>query len=130
MFLMKKIVGEMLAPLPVCLGLIGAGLLLLWFTRKKFLGKVLASVGFVLLTLLSIQAVSGRIIQTLESQYKPLDVSHLQTRLESAGEPPVSQIVVLAGGISRSHASSSSSNFKGIPGTTLGRYSSLSSVAR
>lgn len=100
MFLMKKIVGEMLAPLPVCLGLIGAGLLLLWFTRKKFLGKVLASVGFVLLTLLSIQAVSGRIIQTLESQYKPLDVSHLQTRLESAGEPPVSQIVVLAGGIS------------------------------
>ena len=100
MFLMKKIVGELLAPLPVCLGLVGIGLLLLWFTRKKFLGKVFTSVGFVLLTLLSIQAVSGRILQTLESQYSPLDVSHVQARFVSTGNPSISQIVVLAGGIS------------------------------
>ena len=99
MFLMKKIMGQVLLPLPLCLTIVAAGLLLLWFTRKKMAGKICVTGGFLLLTLLSIQAISGRILQTLESQYVPLDSSHVQTLLASTDNTKISDIVVLAGGI-------------------------------
>ncbi len=100
MFLMKKIIGRLLLPIPLSLGLVGLGLLLLWLTRKKIFGKLLISVGFVLLTIFSIEALSGRMIQTLESQYLPLSNSHIESLLASSGAEKVSQIVVLAGGVS------------------------------
>ncbi|GJL51368.1 MAG: membrane protein [Nitrospirales bacterium] len=99
MFLMKKIVGQMLLPLPLCLELIGIGLLLLWVTKKRWLGKVLVSVGFVLLTALSTEAISGRILQTLESQYVPLTSSQIQTLSVPSKSSKSPQIVVLAGGL-------------------------------
>ena len=100
MFLMKKIVGHVLSPLPLCLELMGLGLLFLWFTKRKTLGKVLVSVGFVVLTLLSVQVISGRLLQTLESQYAPLTPLRSQTLFHSSGRPRITQIVVLAGGLS------------------------------
>ncbi len=99
MFLMKKIVGEALSPLPLCLAIAAIGIFLLWFTRKKTLGKAFVTGGVLLLAVLSIEAISGRILQTLESQFVPLKSSHLQTLSVSSGESRITKIVVLAGGI-------------------------------
>ncbi|WP_447971118.1 ElyC/SanA/YdcF family protein [Nitrospira sp. M1] len=95
---MKKILGQVLLPLPLCLEIMGIGLVLLWFTKKKWLGKVMVSVGFVLLMAVSTEAISGRMIQALESQYVPLTSSQIQT-LASSNSPKIPQIVVLAGGV-------------------------------
>ncbi|MGB0909679.1 MAG: ElyC/SanA/YdcF family protein, partial [Nitrospirales bacterium] len=98
-FLMKKIVGQILSPLPLCLAMVAVGLLLLWFTRKKMAGKIFVTGGFLLLAMLSVETISGRILQTLESQYAPLKLSHIQTQSMTSGQLKISQIVVLAGGI-------------------------------
>ena len=100
MFLMKKIVGQALSPLPFCLEIVAIGLVFLWFTKRRSLGKVMVTVGFVLLALFSTPAVSGRILQTLESQYIPLNSSRIQSLSIASGNAGISQIVVLAGGIS------------------------------
>ncbi|GJL66708.1 MAG: membrane protein [Nitrospirales bacterium] len=60
---------------------------------------MLVSVGFVLLTALGTEAVSGRIIQTLESQYLPLTSLQIQTLPFSSKSSKAPQIVVLAGGL-------------------------------
>ncbi|GJL56479.1 MAG: membrane protein [Nitrospirales bacterium] len=99
MFLMKKIIGELLLPLPLCLEIMGIGLVLLWFTNKKWLGKVLVSVGFAVLMAVSTEAISGRIIHTLESQYGPLTSSQIQTLSVPSNSSKSPQIVVLAGGL-------------------------------
>ncbi|HEX8189904.1 MAG TPA: hypothetical protein VF586_16225, partial [Pyrinomonadaceae bacterium] len=76
MFLFKKLVAPFLMPVPVCLALVLAGLLLLWFTRRQRAGKWLATAGAVSLLLLGYGAVSGRLLATLERRHAPVtDVS-------------------------------------------------------
>ena len=99
MFLLKKVLGEALSPLPLCLEIVAIGIFLLWFTRKKLLGKTFVTGGCLLLTLLSIESVSGQLLQTLESQYAPLKSSYIQNLSVATGESKISKIVVLAGGI-------------------------------
>jgi uncharacterized SAM-binding protein YcdF (DUF218 family) len=93
MFLFKKLVAPFLMPVPVCLALVLAGLLLLWFTRRQRAGKWLATAGAVSLLLLGYGAVSGRLLATLERRHAPVtDVS------AAAGR--VRWVVVLGGGSS------------------------------
>src|ERR1041384_3333784 len=92
MFLFKKIVAPLLFPFPLCLLVMAGGLILLWFTRKQKAGKILLTIGFALLSLLSYGRVSVSLLQPLERSYAPLQ-----------SVPPGSEIkwvVVLGGGAS------------------------------
>jgi len=90
MFLFKKIIGPFLSPLPLCLGILIAGLILFWFTKKKILGKIMTSIGVALLILLSYDGLSNLIVKPLEYQYPPL--------LNLKDLPEVRWVVVLGGG--------------------------------
>jgi uncharacterized SAM-binding protein YcdF (DUF218 family) len=72
MFLFKKIVGSFFFPLSLCLEMLIIGLILLWFTPKKRAGKVIVSLGVILLTLLSYGAFTHMLLKPLEYKYPPL----------------------------------------------------------
>jgi uncharacterized SAM-binding protein YcdF (DUF218 family) len=93
MFLFKKFVAPFLMPVPFCLALLLLGLALLWLKRRQGAGKMLATLGALLLLLFGYGAVSGRLLGTLERRYAPaVDVS------AAAGR--VRWVVVLGGGSS------------------------------
>jgi hypothetical protein len=83
----KKIVGGLLLPLPALLLLIGIGIALLWFSRFQRTGKLCVSLGWLLLTLLSLQPVADSLLKPIEDRYPTW-----------RGEQPVSYVVVLGGG--------------------------------
>ncbi len=58
LFTLKKVIGNMLLPLPLMLLIIGAGLALLWFSRFQKTGKIFISIGWLALLLLSLQPVA------------------------------------------------------------------------
>lgn len=88
-FFLKKLISAFLLPLPLCLGVIGVGLLFLWFTQKQKVGKVLVTGGAVLLFLLSSEIVSVTMIS-------PLDQAYPVYRADRNN--PVKFVVVLSGG--------------------------------
>ncbi|EIQ76614.1 hypothetical protein SF123566_1515 [Shigella flexneri 1235-66] len=45
LFTLKKVIGNMLLPLPLMLLIIGAGLALLWFSRFQKTGRFLLALG-------------------------------------------------------------------------------------
>ena len=87
LFALKKVIGGLLLPLPLLLLLMAAGLLLLWLTRWQKSAKVLLSVSWLLLLLLSLQPVADRLLLPLENRYPTWN-----------GTTPVAWIVVLGGG--------------------------------
>jgi len=101
MFDLKKILPPLFSPLSICAELIIFGLLLLVFSRKQKTGKVFVALGLVLLLLCSYEGISGQLLQTLESQYSPLDLAQV-TLKEDGGlaTRSVKWVVVLAGGVS------------------------------
>ncbi len=62
LFTPKKVIGGMLLPLPLMLLMIGVGPALVWFSRFQKTGKVFISVGWLALTLLSLQPVSDHLV--------------------------------------------------------------------
>ena len=54
LFTLKKVIGNMLLPLPLMLLIIGAGLALLWFSRFQKTGKIFISIGWLARLLLSL----------------------------------------------------------------------------
>jgi uncharacterized SAM-binding protein YcdF (DUF218 family) len=91
MFLFKKLLAPFLMPVPVCVALLAAGLLLLWLTRRQRAGKCLATAGALLLVLLGYGFVPGRLLAPLERRYPPAADARA-----SAGR--VRWVVVLGGG--------------------------------
>ena len=69
MFWLKKSVSFWLMPLPLCLGLLVAGLLLACSARRARLGRSLMAAAVVLLLLFSNNAVSNLLLRPLEAQY-------------------------------------------------------------
>ena len=69
LFTLKKIVGGLLLPLPALLLLIGIGIALLWFSRFQRTGKLCVSLGWLLLTLLSLQPVADSLLKPIEDTY-------------------------------------------------------------
>ena len=63
LFTLKKVIGNMLLPLPLMLLIIGAGLALLWFSRFQKTGKIFISIGWLALLLLSLQPVADRLLK-------------------------------------------------------------------
>ncbi len=97
-FMLKKILSRFLFPLPVCVLILLAGLALLWFTKRQKSGKILVTVGTVLLLLLSYNAVSESLLRGLERSYRPVNAAGTGEPQGRAPEAPVKWIVVLGGG--------------------------------
>ena len=72
MFVMKKIVALFFYPVGLCLGIVILGLFCLWATRRQRLGKVLVTLGTVLLLLFSSSPISLGLLVPLEQRYPAL----------------------------------------------------------
>jgi uncharacterized SAM-binding protein YcdF (DUF218 family) len=96
----KKFLASFFSPLSLCVVIMSYGVLLLWFSKKKRVGKALVTVGLSLLIVCSYEAVSGRILHTLESQYPPINLARIAAHHEGSGvKHAVKWIVILTGGI-------------------------------
>ena len=98
MFILKKIVSAFLYPLPISLLLSFLGLYLLWFTTKQKVGKILVSVGLVILTLFSYRVVADRLLRPLERQYGTFEITSSSAVPETENESAIKFVVVLGGG--------------------------------
>ncbi len=98
MFILKKIIGQLFFPVPLCLEILIAGLLLLLFTRKQKAGKIIISVGVILFTLLSYPALSNTFLRRLECQYPPFIPTTTSDFVPGEAVPQIGWIVVLGGG--------------------------------
>jgi len=97
MFLCKKIVSQLLNPLPLVLLPLLLGLVLLWFTRRQRAGKILVGLGAGLLLLCSYSFFPDLALRGLEQEYPPV----LAKSPGPAGfkaVQPAQFIVVLGGG--------------------------------
>lgn len=86
-FALKKIVGGLLLPLPMLLLLMALGIILLWFSRWQKSGKILISIAWAILLLISLQPVADRLLAPIENRYPTWHHQH-----------PVEYVVVLGGG--------------------------------
>lgn len=87
MFLFKKIMGAMLSPLPFCLLVGFAGLILLWFTARQHAGKILVTAAIGMIFIFSCESAATLMLSPLEARYSAPDPL-----------PHVKYIVVLGGG--------------------------------
>jgi uncharacterized SAM-binding protein YcdF (DUF218 family) len=98
MFILKKIVAPFFDPVSLCLGILILGLVFLWATRRPRLGKVLVTLGTVLLLLLSLPGVSRQFLTPLERCYPALrHPEKIAWEKQKSGTSP-KWIVVLGGG--------------------------------
>lgn len=88
MLLFKRIAGELLSPLSLILLVLVVALVLLWFTRRQRLGKLLATMAVLLFVAIAYGWLGGPALRALEREYQPM------------ASPPVEVkwIVVLGGG--------------------------------
>lgn len=98
MFILKNIISGFLLPLPFSLLLSFLGLYLLWFSAKQKAGKILVSVGLVILTLFSYRVISDKLLRPLERQYDAFGIKSSSTVSRSENEPAIKFVVVLGGG--------------------------------
>ena len=76
MFLFKKIVVPFFFPLSICLEILFLGLFFLWFTRRQKTGKIIVSLGTIVLVMISYVTISDVLLRPLEYEYSPItDVS-------------------------------------------------------
>ena len=97
-FMLKKILSRFFFPLPICILVLLLGLALLWFTKRQKSGKILVTVGTILLLLLSYNAVTESLLRGLERSYLPLSLAGTSDPQPGAIATPVKWIVVLGGG--------------------------------
>ena len=90
MFLLKKIITPLVYPLSLSLEILLFGLFLLWFTRKQKTGKIVVSIGVLLLMIFSFGIISNTLLRPLEYKYAP--------RLSLEDMHHVKWVVVLGGG--------------------------------
>lgn len=98
MFLLKKLVAQFFYPVSLSLELLVLGLFFLWVTRRVRLGKILVSLGTVVLLLWSSPLISPRLLTPLERHYPALlHPEALSRDGQTPGATPF-WIVVLGGG--------------------------------
>jgi len=96
MFILKKIIPLFISPVPLCLELLIAGLILLLFTRRQKTGKLIISIGVILFAIMSFTPIPDLLIKPLERKYPPLYVKTSDTNLDDISS--IKWIVVLGGG--------------------------------
>jgi uncharacterized SAM-binding protein YcdF (DUF218 family) len=72
MFLLKKIVAPFFFPIPLILGCLTVGLILLWLSNRQKAGRILVSLGTLVLFLFSLEPIAHVIVATLEDRYPPM----------------------------------------------------------
>ena len=72
MFLLKKILSPLFHPVSFCIEILLLGLIVLWFSRRQKTGKIVVSIGVVLLAMFSYDAVSNMLLRPLEYRYDSL----------------------------------------------------------
>ena len=72
MFLLQKMVAPLLFPIPLILGCLTAGLLLLWCSQRQLAGRLLVLLGTLGLLLGSLEPITHRVVAALENQYPPV----------------------------------------------------------
>lgn len=98
MFFLKKLISPLLFPLPVLMLLLLAGLLLLWFTRRQRAGKIVITVSFILMLVMSYGPVPDFFMRRIEQKYPPLQLSVHPDEPVPESLSSVKWIVVLGGG--------------------------------
>ncbi|MCP4179090.1 MAG: envelope biogenesis factor ElyC [bacterium] len=93
MFILKKIISAFLMPLPAGLLIIIIGLFFLWLTRKHKTGKVLVTLGTIILLAFSYSGISNLLIGKLEDSYSAFNQP----------DSSIKYIVVLNGGVISNH---------------------------
>jgi len=71
-FALKKLLGDILMPFPVALGLLFLGLILLWSARRKNTAIFLVTLSALMLGSAGIERVSDYVVRSLERKYPPL----------------------------------------------------------
>ena len=89
-FILKKIIAQFFMPETFCLILILSGLIIIWFTRKQKTGKILITIGTLLLLLFSYKYTANILTYSLENQHQ----IYIQNK-----NIKVKYIVVLGGGV-------------------------------
>jgi uncharacterized SAM-binding protein YcdF (DUF218 family) len=103
MFLLKKIVAVFFYPVPLCLEILILGLVCLWAIRRERLGKILVTLGTVLLLLLSTSLISSGLLVPLEQRYPALLHPETVSWGPKSSTAP-KWIVVLGGGHRSDHS--------------------------
>ena len=98
MFLFKKIVAPLFAPMTLILELFLIGLVLLWFTKRQKTGKAIITCGVLMLAILSYASFSDLLLIPLERQYPPLMIESADGGLSSSDSIHSVKWVVLLGG--------------------------------
>ena len=98
MFILKKIISSFLNPLPLSLLLSFLGLYLLWFTTKQKVGKILVSVGLIILTLFSYSIITDKLLRPLERKYKSFKMNGSSLVSKAEDKSAIKFVVVLGGG--------------------------------
>lgn len=98
MFLIKKLIGALLFPVPLCLMLFAAGLFLLWFTRRQKAGKIMTTAGVLLFAVMTFDLLPGAVLQPLERKYPAFDLAYPAPAQRAELAQQVRWIVVLGGG--------------------------------
>ncbi len=91
-FVAKKMIGGMLLPPALMWELLVVGILLLWFSKRQRLGKVLVTLAGILFVTLGWEEVPDEVLYKLERHYPPLDVA----KFDENAAPK--WVVVLGGG--------------------------------
>ena len=97
MFIVKKILGSVLMPLPFFLLISFVGLFFLWRGKRVFTGKILTTLGLIGLTIMSYNPVSRALNAPLNCKYEAYSTNQLK-KIGTESETLVKYVVVLAGG--------------------------------
>lgn len=87
LLILQKFIGGLLLPLSFLLIMMGLSLLLIWFSHWQKTAKILLTLSWLNLFLLSLQPVADHLLAPLENQYPTYQ-----------GSEPIDYIVVLGGG--------------------------------
>jgi uncharacterized SAM-binding protein YcdF (DUF218 family) len=97
MFL-KKLLAGLFNPLPLGLGIVAAGVILLWFTGRQRAGRLCVTIGFAFLVLFGLRGVTDRFVIALEDDFHPLLVEGVPPDSLDEKARNARWIVVLGGG--------------------------------
>ncbi|MBU0480848.1 MAG: YdcF family protein [Proteobacteria bacterium] len=99
MFILERIISRFFFPMPMVIILLAAGLLLLWFAapKRQWIGRMLMTVGVILLLLFSTGFLADLLLKPFETKIDPL-FFQLPNHQEPVGRYPVQYVVVLGGG--------------------------------
>jgi uncharacterized SAM-binding protein YcdF (DUF218 family) len=93
LFLLKKFISPFFQPLSIVLVLLVSGLILIWMTKKKNLGRIIITLGTIVLLIACYGFLADLLVVSLENRYLPLlDVKYIQNAKD------IKWIVVLGGG--------------------------------